>query len=59
LAHLRVNFEGDKGEWFDLLMIEINTIDDYISDTGWVCEQVIEPDDPLDSAYGIVLRNRR
>jgi ubiquinone/menaquinone biosynthesis C-methylase UbiE len=58
MAHLRVNFEGEKGEWFDLLMIEIKAIDDYISGTGWVREHVIESDDPLDSGYGVVLRNR-
>ncbi len=56
-VRLRVNFDGDKGEWFDLLLVEIKAIDAIIKGTGWTLEKVIEARDPLDSRYGVILKN--
>ena len=54
---LRVNFDGAKGEWFDLLLVEIKTIEEFISGTGWVLDRIIESEDSEDSGYGVVLKN--
>ncbi len=57
LVKLRVNFEDRKGDWFGLLFVEVKEIDQLISGTGWVVEKLLTSDDPLDSLYGLVLRN--
>ena len=59
MVKLRVNFEDRKGEWFDLLFVEIREINHLLSETGWVVEKLITSDDPLDSLYGVVLRNTK
>ena len=56
-VRLRVNFDGAKGEWFDLLLVEIKTIEEFISGTGWVLDRIIESEDSEDSGYGVVLKN--
>lgn len=58
-VRLRVNFEDRKGDWFDLLMVEVNEIELLINRTGWTLEKLIQSDAPFASGYGIVLKNTR
>ncbi len=57
LVRLRINFEDKKGDWFNLIFVEVKEIESFIRGTGWVLEKLLESDDPKDSIYGIVLRN--
>jgi hypothetical protein len=59
LLRFRVNYDGDKGEWFDFYMVEPENIEDFLNGTGWVLERLIRDDDPKQSGYGVVLRNRK
>lgn len=59
LVKLRVNFEDRKGDWFNLVFVEVKEIEQLVSGTGWVVEKLLTSDDPLDSLYGVVLRNTR
>lgn len=58
-VRLRVNFKEKKGDWFDLLFVEVNGINDLIAGTGWKIERLIASDDPRESLYGVVLRNTK
>lgn len=57
LVRLRINFEDKKGDWFDLVFVESNEVGNLIKNTGWVVEKMLVSDDPLESLYGVVLRN--
>jgi len=57
LVRLRVNFEDEKGEWFDLLFLELHEIELIVEGTGWELVKLVMPDDPKDSRYGALLRN--
>jgi SAM-dependent methyltransferase len=57
LVRIRVNFENSKGEWFDLYMLEPEDVEDFIYGTGWRLERMMEPVDPANPLYGVILRN--
>ena len=57
LIRLRINFDDVKGDWFDLYMLEPDEVEDFIDGTGWSLERMIQPDDPSNPIYGVVLRN--
>ena len=56
---IRVNFEGRKGDWFDLLFLDVDQIGEAIRGTSWKMEKLIQSDDPKESLYGVVLRNTK
>ncbi len=56
-VRLRVNFEDRKGDWFDLLFVEVKEIELLTSGTGWTVEKLIQSDNPFESLYGVILRN--
>jgi SAM-dependent methyltransferase len=58
-VRIRVNFEGRDGEWFDLLMVEVSEVESLVKGTGWEVEKFIHSEGPLESGYGLVLRNTR
>jgi len=58
-VRLRIIFEGRKGDWFDFLFVEVDKIGEVIDGTGWKLEKLIQSDDPLESIYGVVLRNTK
>jgi len=51
---LRVNFGEFKGDWFDFYMLEPHEVEEFISGTGWILENLTNLDEPL---YGVVLKN--
>jgi len=59
LVRLRVNFEDEKGDWFDLLFLELHEIETFVKGTGWELVKLVLPEDPKDSRYGAVLRNAK
>ena len=56
-VRLRINFEDLKGDWFNLIFVESKEVENLIQGTGWVVDKMLTSDDPLDSMYGVVLRN--
>jgi SAM-dependent methyltransferase len=58
-VRIRVNFEDKNGEWFDLTFFEVKELDELIDGTGWTIEKLLESDEPLESGYGVVLRNTK
>jgi SAM-dependent methyltransferase len=58
LVHLRVIFNGLKGEWFDFFMVEPEKVNDLIEGTGWRLKRIIKDDNPLVAIYGVVLKNK-
>jgi SAM-dependent methyltransferase len=59
LVRLRVNFEDENGDWFDLLFLELHEIETFVKGTGWEVVKLVMPDDSKDSRYGAVLRNAK
>ena len=57
LIRLRVNFKEEKGDWFDLYMLEPHEVEGFIKGTGWSLERMIEAEDPTHAIFGVVLRN--
>jgi len=57
LIRLRVNFKEEKGDWFDLYMLEPDEVEGFIRDTGWSLERMIEAKDQTHAIFGVVLRN--
>ena len=58
-VRLRIIFEGRKGDWFNFLFVEVDKIGKLIDGTGWKMEKLIRSDDPLESIFGVVLRNTK
>jgi hypothetical protein len=59
LVRIRVNFEGRNGDWFDLIFVEVNKIESLVEGTGWKVDKLITQEGPLESGYGLVLRNSK
>ena len=57
LVNLRVNFNNIKGDWFEFYMIEPTDIADFVKDTGWSLERIVETDGLSDPIYGVILKN--
>jgi SAM-dependent methyltransferase len=57
LVRLRINYEDKKGDWFDLLFVESKEVENFIKGTGWTVEKMLTSDEPLESLYGVVLKN--
>ena len=59
LVRIRVNFEDLKGDWFDLLFLDLHEIKPVVKGTGWEVVDMVMPDDPKASRYGVVLGNTK
>ena len=57
LICFRVNFKNEKGDWFDLYMLEPDEVEGFIEGTGWRLERMIHAEDPTHAIFGVVLRN--
>lgn len=51
---IRIEYEDDAGDWFDLLMVEPETMAEICADVGWGVETLFESED----MYSSVLRKQ-
>ena len=55
LIRMRIEYKGEVGNWFDLLMVSAEELEELIQDTGWKILRIIEGQDGM---YGVVLEKQ-
>ncbi len=51
---LRIEYGGEKGDWFSLLMVSLEELKDLIKETGWTILRIVEAKEG--GFYGLVLQ---
>ncbi len=51
---IRIQYQDEVGDWFDLLMVEPETMAEICADVGWGIETLFESED----MYSSVLREQ-
>lgn len=56
LIKIRIEYKGEIGNWFNLLMVSPQELKDLIRDTGWKILKIVEG---KDGVYGVVLEKKK
>ena len=58
LARIRFEFNGKFGEWFNLLLLTPEELEEVVKSTGWEIKQLFRSTTALEGLYSVVLSKR-